>query len=288
MAALRSKLTGNATVSIELRRDDGVNKAIVPGESHSMIRFLILASLLASPAFADNPIVVKSSTAQTAVVELYTSEGCSSCPPADRWLSSLVTAPRQELDLLALSFHVDYWDYLGWKDRFSDADYTRRQRVLGANNQQRTIYTPEFFVNGKETRGAANILDAIQQSNASNAELELQLTVSRDESALLLVLESPSRQESMEQLHHRYIVYENNLSTEVQRGENSGKLLKHQQVVRYMSPAGNLRQQNQHRIEIGPDWQAENLGVAVLVTSPGNRDYLQAIHTPVSSLLASR
>ena len=252
-----------------------------------MIRFLILASLLTSPAFADNSIVVKSGARQTAVVELYTSEGCSSCPSADRWLSELVTAPRQELDVLALAFHVDYWDYLGWKDRFSNADYTRRQRVLGANNLQRTIYTPEFFVNGVEVRGAGKILEKIQQANKQQPPLDLQLTVSRDDTVLVLSLQSPSRRDTIGQIHHRYLVYENNLSTDVERGENSGKVLRHQQVVRYMSPASSLQEQNRHRIEIAPDWQAENIGVAVLVTSPGDRHYLQAIHTPVVSLLES-
>jgi len=99
-----------------------------------MLRFFILASLLSLPAFAADPIVVNSGERQTAVLELYTSEGCSSCPPADRWLSTLVGTAQPELDVLALAFHVDYWNYLGWKDRFSSADYTKRQRELGANN----------------------------------------------------------------------------------------------------------------------------------------------------------
>jgi len=253
-----------------------------------MIRLLMLASLLATPAFAGNSIVVNSGDHQIAVVELYTSEGCSSCPPADRWLSKLATAPREELDIRALSFHVDYWDYLGWKDRFSSADFTRRQRELGANNLQRTIYTPEFFVNGEETRGSGKILDRIQQSNQTNPPLDLQLTVSRDEDTLVLLLQSPSRRETPGQIHHRYLVYENNLSTNVERGENSGKVLHHQQVVRYMSPPSSLQDHNRHRIEIGPDWQPENVGVAVLVTSPGDRQYLQAIHTSVASLLTSQ
>jgi hypothetical protein len=253
-----------------------------------MVRLLILAGLLAAPAFAAEPIIVNTGDRQTAVLELYTSEGCSSCPSADRWLSELVTVPRRELDVLALAFHVDYWDYLGWKDRFSSADYTRRQRLLGANNKQHTIYTPEFFVNGMEARGAGKILDKIEQVNRQQPALNLKLTVSRDESGLVLSLESLSRRDSLGQVRHRYLVYENNLSTEVLRGENSGKVLHHQQVVRYMSPAQELQDHNQHRIAIDPDWRAENIGVAVLVTSPDDRRYLQALHTPVSRLLASR
>ena len=250
-----------------------------------MLRLLILASFLSTPVFAGTPIVVDSGDRQTAVVELYTSEGCSSCPRADRWLEKLVTTPQQNLDLLALAFHVDYWDYLGWKDRFSNADYTKRQRVLGANNRQRTIYTPEFFVNGKEARGSGNILNKIQQTNQQPASITLQLTVSREQSELVVAVQTPSELDNGEPIHHRYLVYENKLSTDVKRGENSGKVLHHEQVVRYMSPAQSLRTENQHRIAIDPAWQAENVGVAVLVTSVGAHRYLQAVHTPVASLL---
>ena len=250
-----------------------------------MLRVLMLTSLISLSAYASEPIEVSSGDRQTAVVELYTSEGCSSCPPADRWLSRLVEAPKDEVNVLALSFHVDYWDYLGWKDRFSSAEYTRRQRHLGANNLQRTIYTPEFFVNGMEARGASNILDKIQQANQRKAPLELKLIVSRDDTGLLLELHSPGDRGTIGQIHHRYLVYENNLSTDVKRGENSGETLNHQQVVRYMSKPQNLQQNNQHRIAIEPDWNPQNIGVAVLVTSPGDRDYLQALHTSVASLM---
>jgi hypothetical protein len=250
-----------------------------------MLRVLMLTSLISLSAYAVEPIEIRSGDRQTAVVELYTSEGCSSCPSADRWLSRLIETPRDEVNVLALAFHVDYWDYLGWKDRFSNADYTRRQRHLGANNLQRTIYTPEFFVNGMEARGTNNILDKIQQANQQQALLDLKLTVSRDETGLLLELHSPGERKTVGQIHHRYLVYENNLSSDVKRGENSGETLNHQQVVRYMSKAQNLQENNQHRIAMEPDWNPQNIGVAVLVTSPGEKQYLQALHTSVASLL---
>jgi hypothetical protein len=284
---MRSKPTAQNTVSIELK----LLKAVYVGYRkvnlrYVMLRLLLLASLFSFTAFAGNPIVVSSGDQQTAVVELYTSEGCSSCPSADRWLSRLIEVPKDELNVLALAFHVDYWDYLGWKDRFSSAANTSRQRQLGANNQQNTIYTPEFFVNGKETRGTNNILQKIQQANQQQSLLDLKLTVSRDKNNLVIELQSPGHRDTSDQIRHRYLVYENNLSTDVQRGENSGATLKHEQVVRYMSKAQNLRPQNQYRIAIDPDWQPEHIGVAVLVTSSGDRDYLQAVHTPVASLLS--
>lgn len=251
-----------------------------------MFRILLIASLFSLPAFAGEPIVVSSGDTQTAVVELYTSEGCSSCPPADRWLSRLVKIPKDEIDVLALAFHVDYWDYLGWKDRFASAAYTSRQRQLGANNLQHTIYTPEFFVNGMEARGTNNILEKIQQANTQPAPLALELTVSREQTSLVVELHSPGERDTIGQVHMRYLVYENDLSTDVKRGENSGETLRHQQVVRYMSKAESLQLNNRHRIAISPEWNPERVGVAVLVTSPGNRHYLQALHTPVASLLA--
>jgi len=245
----------------------------------------MFTSLISLSAYAAEPIEISSGDRQTAVVELYTSEGCSSCPSADRWLSRLIETPSDEVNVLALAFHVDYWDYLGWKDRFSNADYTRRQRHLGANNLQRTIYTPEFFVNGMEARGTNNILGKIQQANQQQAPLELNLIISRDESGLVLELHSPGDRDTIGQIHHRYLVYENDLSTEVKRGENSGETLHHQQVVRYMSPAQILNQKNQHLIPIDPDWNPQKIGVAILVTSPGDKHYLQAVHTSIASLM---
>ena len=250
-----------------------------------MIRAIVLASLFALPAMAAENIVVTSADTRTAVVELYTSEGCSSCPPADRWLGELTRSKDSELDIIVLAFHVDYWNYLGWKDRFSSSDYTSRQRLLGANNRQSTIYTPEFFVDGMETRGASKILDKIQQTNKQKAPLKLELTVSRNDDLLQLDLKSPADRNTIGQVHHRYFVYENNLSTNVEAGENSGEVLNHEQVVRHMSQAIPLNPQNQYRIPIDPAWNSENIGVAVLVTSPGNQYYLQAVHTPIASLL---
>ena len=115
--------------------------------------------------------------------------------------------------------------------------------------------------------------------------MKLELTVSRNDDMLLLDLKSPADQNTVGQVHHRYFVYENNLSTEVESGENSGELLKHEQVVRYMSRAITLNPENQYSISIDPDWKSDNIGVAVLVTFPGNQTYLQAVHTPVASLL---
>lgn len=242
-------------------------------------------SLMASPTFAAETITISSNGQQTAVLELYTSEGCSSCPSADRWLAALVELPNDELDVLALAFHVDYWDYLGWKDRFGSPRYTSRQRQLGSNNNQRTIYTPEFFVDGKEARGTRNVLDKIRSANKQQAQIQLKLSISKSSNALQIELQSVTPDAVDKPLRHRYFVYENQLMSDVTRGENSGERLFHQQVVRYMSPELDLQDNNRHKITINPEWRLDNIGVAALVTEPGNENYIQVVHSTIIALL---
>lgn len=250
-----------------------------------MKRLLLILSLMASPTFAAETITISSNGQQTAVLELYTSEGCSSCPSADRWLAALVELPNDELDVLALAFHVDYWDYLGWKDRFGSPRYTSRQRQLGSNNNQRTIYTPEFFVDGKEARGTRNVLDKIRSANKQQAQIQLKLSISKSSNALQIELESVTPDAVDKPLRHRYFVYENQLMSDVTRGENSGERLFHQQVVRYMSPEIDLKDNNRHKITINPEWRLDNIGVAALVTEPGNENYIQVVHSTITALL---
>jgi len=251
-----------------------------------MKRLLLIGCLLISiPVYAAEKITVMSNGQQTAVLELYTSEGCSSCPSADKWLAALVEVPDDELDVLALAFHVDYWDYLGWKDRFGSPDYTSRQRYLGRANNQRTIYTPEFFVDGVEARGTRKVLDKIRNANNQQAAIQLKLSISKSSDSLQIDLMTVNPEATGQPLLHRYFVYENELMSNVTRGENSGERLFHQQVVRYMSPELDLEDSNRHKISINPEWHLDNIGVAALVTAPGAKDYLQVVHSPITALL---
>ena len=117
--------------------------------SHALSIKLIAAGALflgAAGSFAQqNQCAVTSGTNVTPVVELYTSEGCSSCPPADKWASSL-----KDKGMVVQAFHVGYWDYIGWVDRFAAPAYTQRQRDVAAKNQLRGIYTPQAVLNGKD------------------------------------------------------------------------------------------------------------------------------------------
>jgi len=115
-------------------------------------RFLVL-NLLALPlgsVAADPPCAAASGASRASLLELYTSEGCSSCPPADRWLSGL--RGRDDLlgRLVPLAFHVDYWNDLGWEDRFAKPEYSARQGSISRRNRSRSVYTPQFVLDGRD------------------------------------------------------------------------------------------------------------------------------------------
>src|SRR5271154_4189044 len=107
------------------------------------VRCIILASLV-SLAASGAPIEFHSPERQVALLELYTSEGCSSCPPAETWLSGLKDAPGLWSNFVPLAFHVDYWDYLGWKDKWANQQFSERQRDYASLWAAKNIYTPEF------------------------------------------------------------------------------------------------------------------------------------------------
>ena len=100
-----------------------------------------------------NVIQFQSAPERTALLELYTSEGCSSCPPAEEWFSGLQNSPRLWKDFAPVAFHVDYWDALGWKDAWAAEEYSERQRAYGQLWHSENIYTPEYVLNGREWRG---------------------------------------------------------------------------------------------------------------------------------------
>ena len=118
---------------------------------HNLI--LLLGIFAAAAVTAQTAsITFQSSEAQTALLELYTSEGCSSCPPAESWLSRLKESPGLWKDFVPLAFHVDYWDYLGWRDPWAAREFSERQRAYAQGWRSENVYTPGFVLNGKEWR----------------------------------------------------------------------------------------------------------------------------------------
>jgi hypothetical protein len=192
-----------------------------------MLVFLLLCGAAASSAA---PVCSARSPAQrVALVELYTSEGCSSCPPADRYLATLAGSGA-----VLLSMHVDYWNRLGWRDPFARPEAGARQRWLADLAGGRTIYTPELFVGGRELRGGpaewrARLPDALARTGALPAGAGITL--------LLDALPGPDQAVEARvaaprggRLHLALV--ENGIDVRVSAGENGGRTLHHEFVVR--------------------------------------------------------
>lgn len=227
----------------------------------------------------------QSAAHKVALLELYTSEGCSSCPPADRWLSNLAEGQFDAQQVVPLALHVDYWNYLGWEDPYSSKQYSKRQRHQGDVNRLRTVYTPQFVLNGEDLRGwyKRNGTDGpIKQVNAEAAKATIGLTIVNDDAAKLQVNAQVALadDQSADGYGLYLAVFENGLVSDIPRGENTGKTLHHDYVVRDLigpyklaGKTGSLSEQ----FAIKSDWNSKNLGVAAFVQNAQTGDVLQAL-----------
>ena len=155
------------------------------------------------------------------LVELYTSEGCSSCPPADRWLSTLKGQPG----VLAAAFHVAYWDHLGWRDRFASAAFTARQSHLQQSSGARYVYTPQVLVNGRDWRHWPDLPAASATPAVAHIRLER-------ESETKVAVEVAATGSAPPMLAAWWVLLEDGHESRVKAGENDGAALKHDHVVR--------------------------------------------------------
>ncbi len=121
--------------------------------TYRIYALLLILTCSLTLAADKEPVEFSSGERKVQLVELYTSQGCSSCPPADAWLSRLVESPRLWKDYVPLALHVDYWDYLGWRDPYGSSANSQRQRAYRNTGAVRSVYTPGFIVNGHEWRG---------------------------------------------------------------------------------------------------------------------------------------
>ena len=185
----------------------------------SVMRFLLL-SLLLLPLHAQDAVFANSAT-KSSLVELYTSEGCSSCPPAEEWLGGLKTAPGLWRDVFPVAFHINYWDDLGWTDRFATPATTQRQRDYAARLGQDSVYTPEFIVNGREWR--RGWLGKSLPEPAANKSGTL--TVRRAADQAITARYVPSVPCEHGTLNVALLGF--NIASDVRSGENGGRKLQH-------------------------------------------------------------
>lgn len=194
--------------------------------------------LLASPFAQAQSCSFQSPAKRLPLVELYTSEGCSSCPPADQWLATLTARP----DAVALSMHVNYWDYIGWKDPFAKAEFTTRQRWLAGINRNATIYTPGIFVASREFREWGNSADDQRVFNryssvASAAAIRVNQPAAKGD-AWRIDAALTDQQVDLTDTKRLFVATSHNgAQVKVKAGENSGRTLSHNHVVQYWSGA---------------------------------------------------
>jgi hypothetical protein len=173
-------------------------------------------------------IAFKSTGSKATLVELYSSEGCSSCPLAEAWVSALKTSPGLWSDLFPVVFHVDYWDGLGWPDRFAQPAYTQRQRDYAARLGQDSVYTPEFIVNGREWRGWFQDNQLSPDPDATSGELTLSIKSGGKETSARYTPAAPAASQSY-MVHVALLGL--NIVTDVKAGENGGRQLQHDFIV---------------------------------------------------------
>jgi hypothetical protein len=228
----------------------------------------VLAVCACTTAAAQACQAARSATTLTTVLELYTSEGCSSCPPADRWLSGLKQAAA-EGRVVAQAFHVAYWDSLGWIDRFAAPAHTARQRQIAAANGRSGIYTPQLVRNGRDWRDYTGAL--AQKAEPPGVAIGLR----RGQTDVFEAVVTPLAEAASWAAY--WTVTEHGHSSKVKAGENAGELLRHDFVVRQYVPVGQYRGEQRLQLHAIAADKAHPRQVNLVVFEPKSGKPLQAL-----------
>lgn len=255
---------------------------------------LVLACLGLPAQAQTGSCSAQSQAGTTALVELYTSEGCDSCPPADRWLSSLAAKGYVPGKLVPIALHVDYWDYIGWKDPYAKPEFTLRQRLHAQLKRSRLVYTPQVILQGQDFRGwGARDTGAFERElapiNARPAAARIALKIAGgrpgafEVEAEAEVLDPAQRAQAALYL----ATYESRLQSEVRAGENRGRTLGHDFVAfEWQGPlalgaAGKLR--DRRSLPLLPKAIPAHSGVVAFVQNRASGEVLQALMLPACS-----
>lgn len=200
----------------------------------AMLGALAATAALAAPlAVALAPARAEEPATQPVLVELFTSQGCSSCPPADELLGRLTARP----DVIALTFNVDYWDYLGWKDSLAKPAYSERQRAYARTHQERTVYTPQMIVAGRDALVGSHE-EAVEKAIAAQKPMppHARVSLTIDGGAIRIVV-SPTSPAAMP-CDVVLAAYRSRVEQRIQRGENQGRSIVYHNAVRELTTLG--------------------------------------------------
>jgi len=249
---------------------------------------LLLVTTIATAAEDRDPANAASlsgaSRATPVVVELFSSEGCSSCPPAETFLRDFASRSRGAGVPLVLEYHVDYWNYLGWTDPFSRPEFTERQTAYAKAFGDGRLYTPEIVVQGRSalpSRSAATLEERIRREAAEpRADVVVSL---RDGMAHVHVSHAKATPEDAVDV--LLAVAESGLRSEVRAGENRGETLVHAPVVRRLVTLGAVTSgafDGGARLDVDPAWQPRNVRLVALVQGRRSRRILGAASVPLN------
>jgi hypothetical protein len=240
---------------------------------------LLIGALLTFPVQAAQ-CVAESGPGTAALVELYTSEGCSSCPPADRWLAS-VGQRYPPARVVPLALHVDYWDYIGWKDPYAKREFSLRQRKLSQLQRMALVYTPQVVLQGRDFRGwgTSAFDEALARINARPARARLKLQISGADARGLEVEASAELLQPAEDAVLYLAAYRSRLESKVTAGENRGRFLSHDYVVlEWLGPfAVTGRRVERRMLPLLPGAPAASSGAAAFVQNGRTGEVLQAL-----------
>ena len=242
----------------------------------------IAAALSAAlPATSFAGCEAQSGPKTAALVELYTSEGCSDCPAADQQLSRLRQALDPSAKVVPLALHVDYWDYIGWKDPYAQAAFGERQSWLVRTNLHKTVYTPQFFVGGTELRPwQGGLRDQVRRLNAVPAEAAIRVQAGLAATGALALSAEAKASAATAPVALYLAITESGLVSKVTRGENGGVTLAHDHVVReWIGPIRLIGDtaQAQREITLPPAWNRAQLEVVAFVQNERTGSVLQAV-----------
>ena len=255
-------------------------------------RLAVAVVVLACAVTASRPRAVESleSDRVPVLVELFTAEGCSSCPPADMVLQKLIESqPADGAEIIGLGEHVDYWDRLGWRDRFSSASLTARQQEYADRFGAKDIYTPQTVVDGQSASIGSDvpalrraIEDAVKRPHGA---LTIACETSGKTAKVAVTIDRLPPTSQGDRAEVVVAVTENNLRTEVKRGENQGRTLTHAAVVHKLTASGDAKvgAPVSASFSIDSAWQREHVRIVAFVQEKTSRRVIATASVPLQN-----
>ena len=244
---------------------------------------VFLAAFTIPPTPSTKPGVPTTGAKGFALLELFTSEGCSSCPRADDLLAK-VQAEAKDQPIYVLAYHVDYWDRLGWRDKFSDPSFSARQRTYAGHLQSGSIYTPQIVINGNKECldcDASTLHENISHALTIAPEATLALHVTQTNRSLSIKYQATGKTNANQLL---IALVQKHAVNKIHRGENEGRTLTHAQVVRQLVTV-NLKAgpQGTQVIEAPSDFTAQGWEIVGFLQNTNNGAVTAVTSTPVNN-----